>query len=113
MKITKRKAKGVLADMIANMNEDSLARTREKMVGMSYRNTDLAACGHATCPSRESCLRWVLGRRMDDYQSFGSFQPMGGKCKYYIWTQERADDAVLSSLESTEKKWEEKKGGEQ
>lgn len=34
MKITKRKAKGVLADMIANMDEDSLARTREKMINM-------------------------------------------------------------------------------
>ncbi len=31
MKVTKRKAKGVLADMIADMDEDSLARTREKM----------------------------------------------------------------------------------
>lgn len=31
MKVTKRKAKGVLADMIADMDEDSLAKTREKM----------------------------------------------------------------------------------
>ena len=57
----------------------------------AYHNTDIAACGHATCPSRESCLRWVLGRRMDDYQSFGSFQPRGGKCKFYRWTQERVE----------------------
>lgn len=35
MKITKRKAKGVLADMISNMDEDSLARTREKMERIS------------------------------------------------------------------------------
>ena len=103
MKITKRKCKGVLADMVADMDEDSLAKTREQMVGMSYRNTDIVACGHATCPSRESCLRWVIGRRMDDYQSFGSFQPRGGKCKFYRWTQERADDAVLSNLANTGK----------
>ena len=31
MKITKRKAKGVLADMIADMDEASLAKTKEKM----------------------------------------------------------------------------------
>lgn len=35
MKITKRKVKGVLADMIANMDEDSLAKTREKMEGIT------------------------------------------------------------------------------
>ena len=35
MKVTKRKAKGVLADMIANMDENSLARTREKMEKIS------------------------------------------------------------------------------
>ena len=34
MKVTKRKAKGVLADMIANMDEESLAKTREKMKGI-------------------------------------------------------------------------------
>lgn len=35
MKVTKRKAKGVLADMIANMDEESLAKTREKMKGIT------------------------------------------------------------------------------
>ena len=29
-------------------------------------NTDIAACGHATCPSREHCLRWVIGQRLDE-----------------------------------------------
>ena len=44
MKITKRKAKGVLADMLANMDEDSLSRTREKMerITEDYCSYDVA-----------------------------------------------------------------------
>lgn len=59
---------------------------------MSYNNHDIAACGHGTCPSRRSCLRWVIGQRMEDYQAFGEFKPDKGKtcCKYYTWTRERA-----------------------
>ena len=55
-------------------------------------NTDMAACGHATCPSRESCLRWVIGQRMEHYQSFGEFRPKDGKCEFYKWTRERANE---------------------
>lgn len=42
--ITKRKAKGVLSDMLANMDEDSLARTREKMerITEDYCSYDVA-----------------------------------------------------------------------
>ena len=58
----------------------------------AYHNTDIAACGHATCPSRESCLRWVIGQRMDEYQCFGEFKPKNGVCAYHIWTQERVKD---------------------
>ena len=59
---------------------------------MSYHNTDIAACGHATCPSRESCLRWVIGQRIEEYTRFGSFVPKDGKCKFYKWTKERVDN---------------------
>lgn len=59
---------------------------------MSYNNHDIAACGHATCPSRESCLRWVIGQRMDEYQCFGEFNPKNGKCKFYWETKERIDN---------------------
>lgn len=47
MKITKRKAKGVLADMIANMDEDSLAKTREKMMKEIKIEEDL--CSFDVC----------------------------------------------------------------
>lgn len=58
---------------------------------MSYQNTDIAACGHTTCPSRESCLRWVIGQRMDEYQCFGLFIPDGVKCGYYWETNEKIE----------------------
>ena len=58
---------------------------------MEIANADIAACGHATCPSREHCLRWVIGQRLEEYTRFGSFTPKDGKCKYYIWTQERSN----------------------
>lgn len=58
---------------------------------MSYHNTDIAACGHATCPSREHCFRWVIGQRMDEYQSFGLFIPKDGKCAYYWETNEKVN----------------------
>lgn len=56
---------------------------------MSYNNADIAACGHATCPNRETCLRWVIGQRMDDYQCFGLFVPKDGKCDFYWETNEK------------------------
>ena len=59
---------------------------------MSYHNRDIAACGHSTCPSRRTCLRWQLGQRMEDYHWFGEFKPKNGVCAYHIWTNERAGD---------------------
>lgn len=59
---------------------------------MSYRNRDIAACGHATCPSRENCLRWIIGQRMEDYHRFGEFKPKNGACAYHIWTNEKLDN---------------------
>ena len=55
-------------------------------------NHDIAACGHGTCPSRESCLRWVIGQRLDEYTWFGEFKPKDGKCKFYKWTNERVNN---------------------
>ena len=51
---------------------------------MSYHNTDIAACGHATCPSRRTCLSWQLGQRMEDYHWFGEFKSTNGGCKFYM-----------------------------
>ncbi len=59
---------------------------------MSYRNNDIAACGHATCPSRRTCLRWQLGQRMEGYHRFGEFKPKNGACAYHIWTNEKLND---------------------
>lgn len=59
---------------------------------MNYRNNDIAACGHATCPSRRTCLRWQLGQTMEDYHWFGEFKPKDGVCAYHIWTNEKLDD---------------------
>lgn len=72
---------------------------------MSYYNRDMAACGHATCPSRESCLRWVIGQRMDEYQTFGLFIPKDGKCKFYVWTDERVDEEMLSNSANIGKRY--------
>lgn len=65
---------------------------------MTRNNNDIAACGHATCPSRESCLRWVIGQRMDEYQCFGLFIPDGEKCGYYWKTREKLDESAFSQL---------------
>ena len=59
---------------------------------MTRYNNDIAACGHATCPSRRTCLRWIIGQRMENYHYFGEFKPKDGVCAYHIWTSERADD---------------------
>jgi len=56
---------------------------------MSYRNNDISACGHATCPSRKNCLRWIIGQRMENYHCFGEFKPINGVCAYHIWTNEK------------------------
>ena len=69
---------------------------------MSYHNTDIAACGHATCPSRETCLRWVIGQNMDDYQCFGLFVPKEGKCEFYMKT--KANDNGKESEENDRSK---------
>ena len=52
---------------------------------MTRHNNDIAACGHATCPSRRTCLRWQLGQRMEGYHWFGEFKPKDGQCKYYMY----------------------------
>lgn len=59
---------------------------------MSYRNRDIAACGHATCPSRENCLRWQLGQRMSDYQWWANFKPTNGGCKYFMYHNPNDND---------------------
>lgn len=59
---------------------------------MSYRNRDIAACGHATCPSRRACLRWQLGQRMEGYHWFGEFKPKDGQCKYYMYHKPNDND---------------------
>ena len=59
---------------------------------MTQHNNDIAACGHATCPSRRTCLRWIIGQRIEGYHWFGEFKPKDGVCAYHIWTSERADD---------------------
>lgn len=56
---------------------------------MTRNNNDIAACGHATCPIRRTCLRWQLGQRMEDYHWFGEFKPKNGVCAYHIWTNEK------------------------
>jgi len=58
---------------------------------MTRHNNDIAACGHATCPSRRTCLRWQLGQRMESCH-FGEFKPKNGVCAYHIWTNEKLND---------------------
>lgn len=58
---------------------------------MSYHNTDIAACGHATCPNRRTCLRWQLGQTMDDYHWYISIYD-SAHCEYYIHNQPNNDD---------------------
>ena len=59
---------------------------------MSYHNNDIAACGHATCPSRHTCLRWQLGQRMEYYHLFGEFNPKDGQCKYFMYHSPNNDN---------------------
>ena len=59
---------------------------------MTRRNNDIAACGHATCPIRHTCLRWQLGQTMDDYHWFGEFKPTNGGCKFYMHNKPNNDN---------------------
>ena len=59
---------------------------------MNNRNNYIAACGHATCPSRHTCLRWIIGQRMEDYHCFGEFKPKDGQCKYFMYHNPNEDD---------------------
>ena len=59
---------------------------------MTRNNNDIAACGHATCPIRHTCLRWQLGQRMEDFHWFGEFKLTNGGCKYFMYHNPNDND---------------------
>ena len=60
---------------------------------MTRHNNDISACDHATCPSRHTCLRWIIGQQqIKNYQWFGRFEHKDGQCEYFMRNKPNNDN---------------------
>lgn len=113
--ITKRKAKGVLAGMIADMNEDSLAKTREemKMTTEDYCSYEIAKLlKEKGFPMDEHLFMYVNkdDKLMTDHQAcltmtneeyrtfFDSYIPTVTQSLAMKWLREKDIDIVILPL---------------